>query len=119
MFVKGLDNRGLTTNGTEASMDIDNRAWVKDYAYDDDVYWAYQHDLIGGSLKYTIDVSKVPCGCAAGVFAVALDNGACSWNSKTPGTVPACGTVDIMAANTIGFNVQSLPCISGTCDTVS
>jgi len=119
MFVKGLDNRGLTTNGTEVSMDQDNRAFVKDYPYDNDTYWAYQHDLIGGSVKFTVDVSNIPCGCAAGIFAVGLDNAGCSWNAKANDEIPACATVDIMTANTLGFNVQSLPCVNGICDTVS
>ena len=74
MFVKGLDGQSLSTVDTTVNMGYNNRAIVTDFPYDDYVYWAYWHELLGGSFSYNVDVSNVDCACAAGAFFVNLDD---------------------------------------------
>lgn len=119
MYVKGLDGKDLTTESTTVNMGFNNKAVVVDYPYDDSTYWAYYHDLIGGSFSYTVDVSNVDCACAAGAFFVDLNDEECSWNAKEAGTVPQCANVQVMEANIWGFNTESNPCTFGTCDAES
>lgn len=61
-------------------MGLDNRAFVLDYENDDSTYWAYWHDLLGGSFEFEVEVNDIGCACAAGVFAVDLNDEECSWN---------------------------------------
>lgn len=119
MYIKGLDGRGLTTVGSEIVMNENNRGWITDFPNDDDIWYGYPHDWQGGSLEYTVDVSGVGCGCAAGVFAVELDNALCSWSAKPSGSTPQCAYVNLMQANNLGFRVESNPCIGGNCDAAS
>ena len=119
MYVKGLDGKVLSTEATTVFMGEENRAFVTDEAFDDEVYWAYGHDLLGGSFSYTVDVSNVGCACAAGAFFVDLNDDECSWNAKDEGVTPQCASIEVMEANMYGFNVASNPCEFGSCDIVS
>ena len=119
MYVKGLDGKVLSTEATTVLMGEENRAFVTDEAFDDEVYWAYGHDLLGGSFSYTVDVSNVGCACAAGAFFVDLNDDECSWNAKDEGVTPQCASIEVMEANMYGFNVASNPCEFGSCDIVS
>ena len=119
MYVKGLDGKVLSTEATTVLMGEENRAFVTDEAFDDEVYWAYGHDLLGGSFSYTVDVSNVGCACAAGAFLVDLNDDECSWNAKDEGVTPQCASIEVMEANMYGFNVASNPCEFGSCDIVS
>jgi len=97
-------------------MGANNKAFVVDYPYDDGVYWSYWHDYLGGSLEFDVDVSSIDCACAGGVFLAAIDDDECTWGAHADGTVPQCASVDIMAANKYGFQVESNPCTGGVCD---
>lgn len=73
-YVKGLDNRHLTTSDRTIEMGYNNRAFILDYPYDDGTYWSYWHQYLGGSLDFDVDVSEIPCACAAGVYLAELDD---------------------------------------------
>lgn len=115
-FVKGLDNRDLSTSGTEITIGENNRAFITDYAYDNDVHWGYKHEYLGGSVEFDVDVSETSCACAAGVYLAQLNNEECSWNPMDADVTPQCASIDLMEANNSGFNTQSSPCEFGTCE---
>lgn len=70
MWVKGLDERYLATEGASVIMGDNNRAWITDYAYDDSTYWAYWHNFLGGTFTLDVDLSSVECGCTSGIYLV-------------------------------------------------
>jgi len=89
---------------------------IKDYDWDGQQF-AFKPYLRGGAMQYTVDLSTVPCGCVAGVYAVKLDDFGCSEESlATADRNPSCPSIDIMQANPYGFNVAAHPCANGTCD---
>jgi len=121
MYLKGLEDRDLTTDAYEMKMGPENQAWMFDYEMDSSYFWAYTHDYRASSISFDVDVSDMDCACGAGVFAVDLDNEECSWDSKNPDWTPSCSSVDLMVANTLGFNVATAPYdyrgnSQGTCD---
>ena len=67
-YVKGLDGAELTTQGTQITIGENNRAFVTDYPYDSNVFWAYHHEYLGSSVDFDVNVADVPCACAAGVY---------------------------------------------------
>lgn len=119
MHVKGLDGKTLSTQASEVSMGLDNRAFFLESQDESDVMWAYYHDLLGGSLSFTVDASALGCGCAAGIHAVTLDNAECSWDSIISTGAPKCPSIEIMKANSFGFQTAAHPCPLGTCDATS
>jgi len=118
-FVRGLDGGYLETEDRSLTIGQNNRAFVLDMEMDDDSYWAYWHEYLGGSIHYDVDVSDAGCSCAVGVYLSQLDNDECSWSPQPDGVTPQCATIDIMEANSFGFNTASHPCEFGTCDTQS
>jgi len=40
-------------------MGVDNRAWITDYEYDDDMEWAFTPSYLGGSVETVVDLSTV------------------------------------------------------------
>jgi hypothetical protein len=58
-FVKGLDDRNLSTSGNSVTIGHDNRAFV--FSVDDDstVDSTLKPGLYGGTLSWTMDVSNV------------------------------------------------------------
>lgn len=90
---------------------------IKDTAWDGQQY-AFKPDLIGGSIEYTVDLSSVGCGCAAGVYFVKLDAYGCGEDAMT-GDSPTCPSLDVMNANKYGFNTAAHPCNGGICDAQS
>ena len=103
-FVKGLDERDLSTAGNSVTIGHDNRAFV--FATDDDstVASTLKRDLYGGTLSWTMDVSNVQCRCAAGLYLVDLQDGVCDFSPVAPDTEPSCTYVDLIRANINGFN---------------
>jgi hypothetical protein len=114
MFVKGLNDRTLTTSGKDITIGANNRAWITDYAQDDSAYWAYWHLFLGGTMEFDVNVSQLSCNEVAGVYLVDLDDADCSWNSKDSAP-ESCSTVDIMEANTVALRTSQTPCVSGKC----
>ena len=87
--MRGLDGSYLETSDDTIEMGLDNKAFVLEYEYDDSEFWSYWHEYLGGTLTFDVDVSKVECECAAGVFLVELDaNNNCGWDAKNPGETP-------------------------------
>lgn len=116
--MKGLDDRYLETleGGKTLEMGHNNRAFLFDYEYDDSSYWTYKHySFLGGSLEYDIDLSQMPCQCAAGAFLAYVDDDQCSWDPLARGTKPECDTMSLMEANDGGFIQRHSECSSGTC----
>jgi len=58
MWMIGLDSRNLTAWDRTVEMGFDNRAFVLDYMNNDDTYWAYWHDLLGGSFEYEVSLAN-------------------------------------------------------------
>ena len=87
-FLRGLEGKELATNDKTITMGPKNRAFVLDYPYDDEAYWAYQDYFLGGTMTYDVNVSDIACDSAAGVFLVQVDDEECFWNSKPSGEVP-------------------------------
>jgi hypothetical protein len=113
MYVKGLDDRTLTTSGNSLTLGANNRAWVTDSAQDDSSYYAYWHLYLGGTMEFDVDVSQLQsCTEVAGVYLVDLDDADCSWTSKSsaPST---CSTIDLIEANVYGLRTAQQPCTSG------
>lgn len=118
-WVKGLDNKCLDTEGAEMSLGQNNRTWVRDRAIDDDLYWVYYHNFLGGTMEFDVDLSAVECASASAVYLVEADDNKCNWNAKEAGEDPQCSRVEIMEANKLGFTAASYPCFFGSCDPVS
>jgi len=118
MYAKGLDGRTLTTDSYGLTIGTNNRAWIQDGAQNDS-YWSYWHQYVGGSLDFDVDVSGVGCDHAAGVYLVPLDYGSCSWDAKDPGTQPPCARAEIFEANTKALSVAMFACTGGACETTS
>lgn len=119
MFVKSLPGGSIVTDQTSVTMGYNNKSFVTDFPYDNQEYWAYWHDLKGGSFTYSVDVSNVGCACAAGAFFVDLNIDTCSWDAKAEGVTPQCPSIEVMEANIYGFNVASNPCDFGVCEVES
>lgn len=115
MALQGLEGRSLTTEDATAYMGPENRAFL---AIDSSNTWDshYKHNLIGGSMKFEVDVNDVDCACAAGVFAVNTDYDQCMYDAYEQNVTPQCASIDIMEANIFGFNVQSQSCEFDFCD---
>jgi len=97
-------------------MGPENRVWLLDNPWDDQVLWSYKDEYLGGSLSYEVDVSNVPCNCAFGMFlAFVTDEGECSWGERTDSLEPQCDTISLMEANNAGFLSSSRECSSGSC----
>lgn len=97
-------------------MGHNNRAFVHDVAWDDSTDWTYKHyDFLGGSIEFDVDLSEMPCQCAAGAFLAYLDDDMCSWDPVARGTKPECDTMSLMEANEGGFVQQHSQCESGSC----
>lgn len=79
-----------------------NRAFVLDSNQNDD-YWAYYHQYIGGSVQFDVNVSQVDCDSVIGVYLTPLDDETCSWDIKKAGVKPACKSIDLMESNLYGF----------------
>ena len=115
-YVKGLAGKHLNTYNTTIEMGENNRAFINDYAYDDDTLWAYKHDsYLGGTLAFDVDVSDVPCECGTGVFLAYINNEECTWNEHPADRPPQCDTMTIMESNIVGFLTGHQECSSGTC----
>ena len=56
-----------------------NSAFILDYGYPEDAYWAYYHKYHTGTLSYTVDTSNLPCACNAKFYLV--DFNTCDWNA--------------------------------------
>jgi len=112
--LRGLVDQEIEADMDELEMGPNNRAFM--YGWDGE---PLTHELIGGTLSYDVDIEDVGCACAAGVFAVRLDDDQCTVDSFQAGVVPQCASIDIMEANKYGFNVQSLPKEFDTVDPVS
>lgn len=97
-------------------MGENNRAFITDYPYDDNVFWAYKHTYLGGCVEFDVDVSEVDCSCAAGIYLAQLDTNECSWDPKEEDVTPQCASIDVMEANMWGFNTQSSSCEFGSCE---
>lgn len=87
-FLKGLDGQELTTDHRTITMGPKNRAFILDYPYDDEAYWAYENYFLGGTMTYDVNVADIACDSAAGVFLVQVDDEECFWDSKPFGDVP-------------------------------
>jgi len=121
LYVKGLDYRHLEVldSGKTIEMGHNNRSFVNDMEWSDSTTWTYKHEYyLGGTLEFDVDLSEMPCTCAAGVFLAYIDDGACSWDPVASGTKPECDTMSIMEANNEGFLQQHSQCESGTCTDV-
>ena len=118
-YIKGLDGKRLTTEGTSINMGEGNRGFIFDYPYDDDTYWNYYHQYLGGTLSFDVNVNDVGCGCAAGVFLGSLDDENCSWDKWGMGSKRTCPTIDLLQANGDDFLTAAHPCAGGQCDAVS
>jgi hypothetical protein len=118
-YVRGLDGRDLSTQDRSISMGANNRAFILDFPYDDETYWAYDHYFLGGSMSYDVDVSQVSCDRAAGLFLVQVDDDECSWGPQPRDYAPQCASIDVMTANRHGFTVEAHPCEFGQCDNES
>ena len=106
-----------TTSATyQVNIGSNNNVFLHDAALDGQ-YYAYKPGMIGGALQFDVDLSQLPCGCVAGVYAVKLNDVSCSEDSKTG--KPMCPSIDIMQANPFGFQMAANPCANGTCDAVS
>jgi hypothetical protein len=68
----------------------------------------YTPSLVGGSVQFITDVSKIDCGCVSGAYLV--QTGADCGEDPLTGE-PTCPTIEIMQANKYGFNTN----VSGTC----
>ena len=66
-----------TTLNTQLNVGPNNNIFIQDSALDGQ-YYAYKPGMIGGALTYDVDVSKLPCGCVAGVYAVKMNDSSCS-----------------------------------------
>jgi len=73
-WVKGRDARDLDTAGTEIIMGEDNYSFVWELPDDSSVDNAYEHDLVGGSLSFNVDVTQMDESCAGGVSLVNLND---------------------------------------------
>jgi hypothetical protein len=98
-------------------MGHNNRAFVVDEMWEDNTEWAFLHDTyLGGTLSFDVDLSDVPCQCAAGVFLAHVNDEECSWHAHPADAPPQCDTIAIMEANTFGFLTNHRECSSGTCN---
>jgi len=88
MYVKGLDGSKLTTEGDAVMLGCNNRAWITDYAKDEEMYWSYWHDYLGGSVTFDVDLSGVACNKASGLYLVQGDDENCSWGEKGTDVTP-------------------------------
>ena len=109
-WLRGVKNRTLITDDITISMGKNNRAWILDQNYDNEVYWAHYEDYLGGALEFTVNVNNADCYRALGVYIVEVNDGDCSWKSKPSDQIPQCASIDIMEANRYGFNAASHPC---------
>jgi len=74
-------------------------------------------NLLGSSLRFTVDVSKTSCGCNAALYFVQFPSGASeSYYCDAQGSTAnnnLCAEIDIIEANTAGLQ-STLHCNSGT-----
>lgn len=82
MTAMGLAGKELSASGSTVTMGNNNRAWILDYPNDEDIYWSYWHDYLGGTFEFEVDLAEIGCGQSAGMYLVQADNGDCSWNAK-------------------------------------
>jgi len=119
-WIKGLDNKNLSTEMSLIKMGKDNRFFVRDYSTDsEESFWAYQHNYLGGTLEFDVNVKQLNCSCAAGVYLTALDDEDCTMNPYPWDVRPKCATIDVMESNIRGFNTASHPCEFDQCDVQS
>jgi len=59
----------------------------------------FKPNYLGGTLRYVVNVSKVGCNCAAGIFLVGLDGDKCNMGEYEGDSPPDCPTIDVMKAN--------------------
>jgi hypothetical protein len=62
MTAMGLPGKELTSSGSTVTMGNNNRAWILDYPNDEDIYWSYWHDYLGGTFEFEVDLAEIGCG---------------------------------------------------------
>ncbi len=76
----------------------------------------YKPSILGGSVSFEADVSKIDRGCVAGLYLVKTGP-ECGQDERTGN--PTCPSIDVMQANKWGFNMAAHPCANGNCDSAS
>ena len=105
VLLEGLPDRQLNIeNEFEFSITHDNRSYVLDKEDSE----AYEFDLLGACLEFDVDVSDVGCACSAGIQLIPV-NEECSMADEAT-FQSSCATIDIMKANSRGFEIGSEPC---------
>ena len=113
LFLKGQEDRQLSTDNKTINLGYDNKSWVWLNENSTDYRNSYQHAYLGGSLSFDVNVSQTECACAAHVKLRKLANeGECAWFKDDSGQ---CSQVDIMKANRDGFSASAKHCESGSC----
>ena len=107
----------VSADMTAASISGNNNVFLKFEPWDG-MDWRWTPSLLGGSVSYNVDLSAVPCGCVAGVYAIASSSAACGEGSMATSN-PMCQSIDIMQANSVGLQTAGNPCRNGTCDAIS
>eukprot|EP00055_Hartaetosiga_balthica_P009432 m.37559 g.37559 ORF g.37559 m.37559 type:complete len:526 (-) comp6744_c0_seq1:255-1832(-) len=115
-------NGGVTTTSNSISMTHGNRAYLTPVCKDSFVPEVFQGvNLLGGTLAFTIDISKIGCGCNAAFYGVEMPGrnkagepvlGTCSdYYCDGFGSCGVyCEELDIMEANQFAFHSATHSC---------
>jgi len=87
-------------SGREITIYSDDRAYIWQSNDDSSVANVYKHNMIGGSLNFTVDVSDMEGRCAGGLALVNLNDTTCNESDVEDGN---CTPTEIFNANKYGF----------------
>jgi hypothetical protein len=105
----------VTNSGRDLSVEANKAVFVK-ASEEQSIDAMYKPNLLGGSVKYTANVSAIGCGCVSGLYLVKTS---ADCDQDPTSTKPTCPSFDLMEANRHGFNLNAHPCANGTCDAAS
>ena len=113
-WVKGQDGTArdpAVSSGSEITVYEDDRAYIWESNDDSSVANVYTHNMFGGNLNFTVDVSDMEASCAGGLALVNLDDTTCTESDVENGN---CTPTEVFSANKYGFAYGVGSCTFGT-----
>ena len=113
LWVKGQDGTNMdpAVSGREITVYEDDRAYIWESSDDSSVANVYTHNMFGGNLNFTVDVSNMEASCAGGLALVNLNDTTCNESDVEDGN---CTPTEVFSANKYGFAYGVGSCTFGT-----
>jgi len=118
MFVKGIDQRTLYVDQddeTSVVLGDNNRSWIHTFESGATEPTPYIHDYVASTFSVEVDLSKVECTCATGIYLIDTSMPGCDSSPTDGSTDPQCSRIELMEANKYGFTTSINSCDSSGC----